>query len=180
MIRNRQRGLTLVELLVVIVILALASSVVLLNAPPSRPAVRDDAERFAARIQLALDETIASGGMMRVSIDAAGYGFEAVADGEWAPIDPNKTLARKTFDKRSTAVVEIADAANDNARALGDDEDDAPSTSDDEDEEDDKVRRIPLDPLGAQMPFSVRFSSPDGAWIVTVTEGAAIEVKQDA
>ncbi|OFX05720.1 MAG: type II secretion system protein GspH [Alphaproteobacteria bacterium RIFCSPHIGHO2_12_FULL_63_12] len=75
-IRNAQRGLTLIELLVVIVILALASSLVLLTAPPTRPPVRDEAERFARRMELALDEAITSSRPMRVKIDALGYVFE--------------------------------------------------------------------------------------------------------
>lgn len=176
--RRRQRGLTLVELLVVIVILALASSVVLLNAPPVRPEARDDAERFAARMQLAFDEAIATGAVMRVSIDALGYGFETLQAGKWKAVEGKAPLARKLYDERSTATVEVADAANDNARALGSEE--RVTAVDGEEQEDDDVRRIALDPLGAQTPFSVKFSSPQGAWIVTISEGAAVAVTQDA
>jgi general secretion pathway protein H len=171
---REQRGLTLIELLVVVVILALASSIVLLNAPPSRPAVRDDAERFAARMQLALDEAIASGSPMRVSIDPAGYAFEALKDDAWTALDKAAFLARNDFDKRTTATPEIDDAANDNARALGVDESDETS-----DEEEKGVVHIPLDPLGAQAAFKVRFSSADGAWIVSVSDGAKVSVTQD-
>lgn len=170
--RRRQRGLTLVELLVVIVILALASSVVLLNAPPSRPDVREDAERFAARLSLAFDETIATGRAMRLAIDASGYRFETREDDAWSPLEGDKALGPRPFDARSTAKLEMADAADDNTEALGGDARD--ETADEE------ARRILLDPLGAQAAFSVRFSSADGAWLVTVTDGAAIEVKEDA
>lgn len=173
--RRAQRGLTLVELLVVIVILALASAVVLLNAPPSRPAVREDAERFAARMELAMDEAIANGAVMRVSIDAAGYAFEALKGGEWTAFDGDRFLGRAAFDARSLAMVEIADAANDNARALGVEERESATDKD----EDEGVRRIGLDPLGAQTPFALRFSSPDGVFVVTVDEAGAIAVKQD-
>jgi general secretion pathway protein H len=173
--RPAQRGLTLIELLVVVVILALASTVVLLNAPPSRPAVRDDAERFAARMQIALDEAIASGAAMRVSIDASGYLFEALKGSEWVAMDKAAALARKDFDQRTTATPEIEDAANDNARALGAEEN--VETGEDEDK---SAAHIMLDPLGAQAAFKVRFSSADGAWTVTVSDGAKVTVKQDA
>ena len=142
--RARQRGLTLVELLVVIVILALASSVVLLTAPPSRPEVRDEAERFAARMQLALDHAITSTAPVRVKIDPSGYVFETLApaipenekiesdqaeeeEGDsgnirWKSVAGASALARRNFEKGVTVTPEIADAANDNARELGEDD----------------------------------------------------------
>lgn len=174
--RDRQLGLTLVELLVVIVILALASSVVLLSAPPLRPAVRDDAERFAARVQLAFDEMVASGRILRVRIDASGYEIETFQDGDWATLAGNRTFLRRAFDKRTTIAPEIEDAANANARALGveKEEDDVA------DEEDKGAFFAPLDPLGAQVPFVVRFTSADGAWIVSVDDGAKVTVREDA
>lgn len=183
---DRQRGLTLVELLVVIVILALASSVVLLNAPPSRPEVRDDAERFAARLQLVMDEAVATGAVMRIAIDAKGYKFERLKAGEWSGSGGDRVLGRAEFDDRSIAKVEIKDAANDNARALGGEE--RPSElagengedGDEDEDEDEEKSEIPLDPLGVQTAFSVRFTSSDGVWLVTVDEGGAIAVKKDA
>jgi type II secretion system protein H len=169
---RRQRGLTLVELLVVIVILALASSVVLLNAPPARPEARDDAERFAAKLMLAFDQAIARGAAIRLTIDSSGYGFEMMSEGEWRAMDEPRALARKAFDRRTTAIVEIEDAAAENARRLNGGEDA-------DGDEDEAARRIPLDPLGAQTAFSVRFSSPAGAWLVRVSENAEIEVAQN-
>lgn len=169
-----QRGLTLVELLVVIVILALASSVVLLTAPPSRPSVRDDAERFAARLQLALDEAIASARPMRVRIDAAGYAFEALGPGGWVAIATAPVLARREFAGGVTATAVIADAANDNARELG-----AEERDDEANEEEDGVYAIPLDPLGAQAAFSLKFSSRDGVWTAAVDEGGKVSVTEN-
>lgn len=148
----------------------------LLNAPPSRPKVKDDAERFAARLILAMDEAIATGVAMRVSIDAKGYQFERLKAGEWTPLDETRVLGRRDFDRGSLAKVEIKDAANDNARALGGEERPV-ATGDEEDEE---RSDIALDPLGVQTAFSVRFSSADGAWLVTVDEGGAIAVNEDA
>lgn len=183
--RARQRGLTLVELLVVIVILALASTVVLLTAPPSRPPVREEAERFAARMQLALDEAITASTPMRVKIDASGYVFEMLGPeltetetvtetSRWAPVDGAVMLARRDFDKSITVTPAIADAANDNARELGDDE-----SADDETEEEKGIYAIPLDPLGAQTAFSIRFSSRDGVWTASVDEGGKVTVKEN-
>ena len=173
--RFRQLGLTLVELLVVIVILALASSVVLLSAPPLRPAVRDDAEGFAARVQSAFDEMVTSGRILRVKIDASGYEIEALQDGGWAAPADNRLFRRRAFDKRTTIAPEIEDAANANARALGVEEEEDDAAAEDKGE-----FFAPLDPLGAQLPFVVRFSSADGAFIVAVDEGAKVTVREDA
>jgi general secretion pathway protein H len=167
---------TLVELLVVIVILALASAVVLLTAPPSRPPVRDDAERFAARVQLALDDAITSAQPMRVTLDAQGYVFETLGADGWAPVATDKAFIRRNFDSGTTATPEIEDAANDNARALGVEEE---SGEEEEAEEEEGAYSIPLDPLGAQTAFSVRFSSGDGVWVVSVDQGAAVSVKEN-
>lgn len=171
---EKERGLTLVELLVVIVILGLASSVVLLNAPPTRPAVRDDAERFAARMQLALDAAIADGGAMRLVIDPEGYSFEQLAGSDWVAVEDIPALAKKSFSESVTATPEIEDAANDNARALGVED------REEDDEEDEGAIRVPLDPLGAQTPFTLQFSSRHGAWTVSVSAGAEVSVTEDA
>ena len=156
-----------------IVILALASSVVLLNAPPSRPESRDDAERFAARLTLAFDRVIATGETLRVSIDAKGYSFQSLKDDAWTPVDDAKPFARAEFGRRTAATIEIEDAANDNARALGDDD------SDEDDEEEKGVVAIALDPLGGQTPFEATFSNPDGVWTVRVTEAAGVSVSDE-
>lgn len=177
--RQPERGLTLVELLVVIVILALASSVVLLTAPPSRPKVREDAERFAARLQIALDDAIVSGRSSRLAIDAVGYRFQSLDGDEWRDIETVKNLAPIEFDRRTTATPTVPDAANDNVRALGHDET-GTGASDKEEAEDEKSLTVPLDPLGEQMPLTLRFSSPDGVFTVSLDEGAAITVRDDA
>ncbi len=178
--RTKQRGLTLVELLVVITILALASSVVLLTAPPMRPAAREDAARFAARLQSALDYAVVNASGLRVSIDSAGYQFESEIDGEWRASELPGSLQRQDFDNGTTASVSVEDAANDNLVALGQDSDDV-AEADDADVAAQKagVVSIALDPLAAQTPFVVKFSSRDGAWTVAVDGGAGVKVEDD-
>ncbi len=68
-------GFTLVELMVVLVIIGLASSAALLALPDPRGAVRDDAEALAARLATARDLAIVSGRDMAVRFDAGGYDF---------------------------------------------------------------------------------------------------------
>lgn len=169
--RGGERGLTLVELLVVMVILGLASSLVLLNAPPSRAVVERDALRFASSVKIALDEMVLSGATYRLVVDAAGYGFERYAGGEWGTKGVDRTFQRAEFDNGVTATVEIEDAALANARALGEDE---PKEA-----EQDEPKVIRLDPIGPPATFTLRLLSSQGAYLVTLGPDGKMTVKAD-
>ena len=83
---NKQ-GFTLVELLMVVAIMGLAAGAVVLSVPDPRPSVAEDAERFAARLSRARQESILSNRPVAVEATAAGYGF-AVFDGTaWSALD---------------------------------------------------------------------------------------------
>ena len=166
-----ERGLTLVELLVVIVILGLASSLVLLNAPPSRAAVERDALRFAANVKVALDEMVMTGAAYRLVIDAAGYGFERYADGEWETEGVDRAFQRAEFDQGVLATVEFNDAALANAQALGDEK---PAEA-----EEGAPTIIRLDPIGAPVTFTARLTSPQGSYLVSLGADGEITVRPD-
>ncbi len=171
MTRGGERGLTLVELLVVMVILGLASSLVLLNAPPSRAVVERDALRFASSVKVALDEMVMTGATYRLVVDATGYGFERYTGGEWVTDGIDRAFQRTEFDRGVTGTVEIEDAALANARALGED----PPKEEDADE----PEIIRLDPIGPPATFTLRLLSPQGAYLVTLAADGAIAVKAD-
>lgn len=80
-----ERGFTLVELLVTLVILGLASAAVLLAIPDPQGSLREEGERLAARLAATRDAAIVGGRDMAVRFDAAGYGFETRRGGEWLP-----------------------------------------------------------------------------------------------
>ncbi len=166
-----ERGLTLVELLVVIVILGLASSMVLINAPPSRARIESDALRFASTVKIALDEMVMTGATYRLVIDATGYGYERYVAGEWITEGVDRTFQRAEFDRGVTATVEIEDAALANARALGEE---APAAADE-----DEPKIIRLDPIGPPATFSVRLVSPEGAYLARLGADGAMSVKPD-
>jgi general secretion pathway protein H len=169
--RGGERGLTLVELLVVMIILGLASSLVLINAPPSRAVVERDALRFASSVKIALDEMVMTGATYRLVVDATGYGFERYAGGEWITDGIDRAFQRAEFDNGVTATVEIEDAALANARALGED---PPAKA-----EEDEPKIIRLDPIGPPATFTLRLVSPQGAYLVTLGPDGAMAVKAD-
>ncbi len=80
-------GFTLVELLIVLVLLGLASAAVVVALPDPRGSVTAEAERFAARAKAAQDRAVIESRAMAIRVTAAGYGFDRRSKGEWEAID---------------------------------------------------------------------------------------------
>ncbi len=78
-------GFTLIELLVVIFLIGLASAAVILTLPGQGAALREDAERMAARIAASRDEAVLESRPMAVWFRPSGYGFEQRRSGQWLP-----------------------------------------------------------------------------------------------
>lgn len=72
----RQRGFTLVELMVALAIAGLLSTAVALTLPDGASGLRREADMFAARLALARDEAILRAREVQVSVDASGYAAE--------------------------------------------------------------------------------------------------------
>jgi general secretion pathway protein H len=71
--RNEASGFTLVELMVVLVILGLASAAVILTLPERGGSLVAEAERFAARTKAARDNAILDSRTASVAIGPGGY-----------------------------------------------------------------------------------------------------------
>ena len=81
------RGFTFVELLVVMLITAMAASIVVLNMPPPVGKVRTEADRFAARLAMASEQAIMTGTMIGLELEPSGYEFFEYDRGGWRPLD---------------------------------------------------------------------------------------------
>ncbi|HVJ00008.1 MAG TPA: GspH/FimT family pseudopilin [Sphingomonas sp.] len=122
--RSAQQGFTLIELMVVLVILGLASAAVVMTIPNPQGRVLDDMQRFAARVSAARDNAIVEAQPMSIWVAPSGYGFARRIAGEWVPLDQepfvttdwrhqaialvgNKGPARITFDTTGAAVAPL-------------------------------------------------------------------------
>jgi general secretion pathway protein H len=91
-------GFTLVEMMVVIFLLGLASAAVILTLPDGDSTARTEAERMAARVAAARDEAVLQSRPIAFWTRASGYGFERRTDGRWQP-HPAKPFGARSFEK---------------------------------------------------------------------------------
>lgn len=85
--QGAERGFTLIELMVVLVLIGLASGAVLLAGRTGDNAVVEQADRFAARAAALRDQAIVTARPMALWVSPAGYGFQTWRDGRWTPME---------------------------------------------------------------------------------------------
>jgi general secretion pathway protein H len=105
--RRAEAGFTLIELMVVVAIMAVASTVVIMSMPDPRGSLLSEAERLAARAAAARDNAIVEGKATALVVDPAGYGFSQRQDGAWMPIT-RKPLGRRLWGEGVVATVATA------------------------------------------------------------------------
>jgi general secretion pathway protein H len=94
--RYAEHGFTLIELMTVLAILGLASAAVLFAVPSGDASVREDAERFAARVSAARDLAIVNSRPLRLTVTGAGYAFAVRHEGKWLRV-PEKVMQETSW-----------------------------------------------------------------------------------
>lgn len=96
---SNDAGFTLVELMVVVTVIALASAIAVLAIPANRGA-HEEAARFAVRARAAHDLAIVGARPVAVWVTGAGYGFDQRVSGGWVPL-ADKPLRVERWDERT-------------------------------------------------------------------------------
>lgn len=108
-----QRGVTLVEILIVLMIAALVAGIVILNAPPGRSDARTTAEKFAAKLDLMTQEAVTTGALIGMEVSEGGFSTYRYQGGEWRPLTSLANSAA-TFPAEFSVEVAYETAAHKN------------------------------------------------------------------
>lgn len=95
--QEKQRGFTLFELLIVVVIIAILFTYTTLAIRSDSPQelIKEEAHRMERLIQLALEESILRGEEYAMEIDQGGYRFLRFTEDQWRPLNEDKILRER-------------------------------------------------------------------------------------
>ena len=169
LLRQRQRGVSLVEILVVLMLAAMVAGVVIVSAPPARSDMREEAERLAARLDFAAQEAITKGSILGMVIGEGGYEFYRYNRGEWNP-ETTAQLASQTFSPDYSVTVSLAETAKENER-------DDPQR---QNEVETVIRPdLQFTPVGETTPVTVTFQDRRETWRVIIDGAGHVEMSDE-
>lgn len=86
--RSLERGFTLLELLVVVVIVGIMASMVSLSVGGNESrALKNEAKRLTALLDMAIQESVLNGREMALEVDENSYQFLVYFEEEWLPLE---------------------------------------------------------------------------------------------
>ncbi|MCW4460105.1 prepilin-type N-terminal cleavage/methylation domain-containing protein [Sphingomonas sp. BT-65] len=107
-ISNAERGMTLIEMLIVLVIIGIAAGGIALGvgAATRAPSVETEARRLALRLQAAADDAMIGDRILAFTAERHGYGFAAIGrDGSMKPL--GDALAPHTLPAGITVTIDV-------------------------------------------------------------------------
>lgn len=165
--RKTQRGVSLVELLIVLSIIAMVAGVVIINAPPARSELRDDADRIAAQLDFAVQEAITSGALIGILLEETGYSFYLYRRGEWRETG-SRHLAGARFGSDYAVSINLEQQAKRNELVSGREE-----------PEGEIHPQVIFSPTGETTAFSIGLQDRQGAFLVSLNASGKVEVTSD-
>ena len=135
---GRRRGFTLLELLVVVLLVGLLTSLAVLGIQGQSPREhqREEARRLFARMDLAREEAVLRAASLGIRFTPSGYRFMRLRDGTWRVLRGDRTLAphelpggmrlEVDIDGLEVSLADGGDAGGGEEPDAGGDGDDAP------------------------------------------------------
>ena len=145
-------------------ILALAATIVLVNAPPRQSEARVAAGEFANALITALDNAVVAGGVYRLEIGSASWRIAVLEGRDW-------TEFRRGGDDDMRITLDVEEAAESNMMAL--------TGKRLERRERDAPAIVSIDPFGDAPPFLLRFGDGRENWIVRHDEAGAVRTERE-
>ncbi len=145
-------------------ILALAATIVIINAPPRQSASRAAAAEFADALRASVDDAIVGGGVHRLEVTSGNWRIAEFDDRDW-------TAFRQGGERDLALTINVKGAAESNLPALTGEraerrERDAPTI-------------IAVDPFGDAPSFEMRFRDERESWVVRRGENGDIRVERE-
>lgn len=166
--RHTQVGLTLIELLIVMAILALATSVVIVNAPPLRNPARIAAEEFEIALRGTVDQAVITGGAYRLEVQDTEWRIARLSNAQWETVFNSN---QETQDRGVLLSVDVQDAAKSNATLLY-------GSYQAEQDDRDAPTFIAIAPFGETPAFATVFQRDGVSWQVRHLEDGRVEIER--
>ncbi len=141
-----EAGFTLVEALTSLAVIALLAGAVVLMIPSPDHKTRDIAERFAARVALASDESVIVNRRLGLALKSDGYGFARLEEDGWRDLTGASALAFRTWPEDVRVYFEAEAVEQTGAETY----------------------RVQFEPIGAATPASIVIESPSSRWRVDI------------
>ncbi|MEZ5893089.1 MAG: type II secretion system minor pseudopilin GspH [Parvularculaceae bacterium] len=162
--RAAQRGVSLVEILIVLAIIAMVAGLAVASAPPGRSDARKAADKFAAVVDRAAQSVVTSGSVIGLDAQPSGYSFYLYERGAWKLAET--TFPKGAFPSDVTVAIETQEPEkrNEPERKKRDDDKKTPNPA------------IRFAPTGETSPFTAYFQVRAERFAVTLDSAGNVMV----
>lgn len=165
-----ERGFTLLEIMLVIFLIGLASAgVVQTFATASEPPAKKAAQDFLTRFAQFKDRAVIEGQTLGVLIDPPGYQFMQRRHGQWLPVSATRLSAQVTVPKQVQMLLQPGSDIWQKEYAL-----------ELQKEAKKKTPQIRFSPFEPATPFTLRFyaSAQNACWAVKLAHDGVLSLNQ--
>lgn len=113
------RGFTLLELLVVIVVISIASAMLVVKGSPSAGNyLQSEGQKLGQLLRIAQQHALLKSRTLRWVPEAKGYRFESLEQDRWMPVQDESALRPRAWGQEGLSAVVLVDGLNRSALTL--------------------------------------------------------------